>query len=235
VAGLTRGSGVATGGTAASHAWGGSSFDAASAAAAVIANDFATFSIGASAGYKVSFNSVSRFDYRRSGSGPPNGVLQVQVGSGAFIDLVTNSYSSSSANGASLPALDLSTLAALQNIGAGTNVTFRIVNYGATAVGGTWYIYDVANSAAPDLVVQGSVAPIVTALPPAAAPVFSMPSVVSNQIQFTVSGTAGSNYIVDVSTNIPGNWTPVHTGSAPLLLVQPATNAQQFFRARVAP
>jgi len=35
------------------------------------------------------------------------------------------------------------------------NVTFRIVNWGGTSASGTWYIFDVANSTAPDFVVQG--------------------------------------------------------------------------------
>jgi hypothetical protein len=235
VVGLTRGAGVAISGAAALRAWGGNGFDAASAAAAITANDVATFSVGANTGYKVSFSAVSRFDYRRSGSGPPSGVLQAQVGTGAFVNIATNSFSSSSGSGASLAAIDLSGFAALQNVGPGTNVTFRFVNYAASAVGGTWYIYDVANTTAPDFAVTGTVTPFVTTLPPAAAPVFSLTTVASNQIQFTISGTAGSNYVVDVSTNIPGNWTPTHTGAAPILLTRPATNAQQFFRARVAP
>ena len=58
--------------------------------------------------------------------------------------------------------IDLSGTPALQNVGAGTNVTFRIVNWGGTNSGGTWYIFDVANSPAADFVVQGTV----TALTP---------------------------------------------------------------------
>ena len=68
-----------------------------------------------------------------------------------------------------------------------------------------------------------------------ALPVFSFRTVSSKHIQFTIRGTAGSNYVADVSTNLLGNWTPAHTGAAPILLTRPATNAQQFFRARVAP
>jgi len=65
-------------------------------------------------------------------------------------------------------AIDLSGIGALQNV---TNtVTFRIVNYGG-ASGGTWYIYDVANSTAADLAVQG----IVASLTPPAPAVLSAP------------------------------------------------------------
>ena len=66
-------------------------------------------------------------------------------------------------------------------------------------------------------------------------PVFSFRTVAGNQIQFTISGTAGSNYVMEVSTNRPGNWRPTHPGAAPMLLTRPATNTRQFFRARVAP
>jgi len=48
----------------------------------------------------------------------------------------------------------------LQNIGGGTNVTFRIVNFGGGSAG-TWYIFDVTNSTALDFMVQGTLqAPI---------------------------------------------------------------------------
>ena len=46
--------------------------------------------------------------------------------------------------------------------GAGTNITFRIVNWGATSSSGTWYIFDVADSTALDFAVLGSVSPALT-------------------------------------------------------------------------
>ncbi|MEW6120411.1 MAG: DNRLRE domain-containing protein [Pseudomonadota bacterium] len=157
VGGLTRGVGVSTSNTAASRAWGGHDWQNTGAANAVSGNDYATFTVTAATGYQVSFSSISKFDYRRSGTGPANGVLQYQIGSGAFADIATLNYSSTSSSGASLAAIDLSGVGALQNVPAGTTVTFRIVNYGGTSSSGTWYIYDVANSAANDLVVEGTV------------------------------------------------------------------------------
>ena len=233
VGGLTRGTGVTTTGSAASTAWGGAGFDSTTAAAAVTAGDFATFSFTASAGCSVSFSSVSRFDYRRSSSGPPNGVMQYQVGAGAFVSFVTNSYLSGS-SGASLSAIDLSGIAALQNVGPGANVTFRIVNYGATSSGGTWYVYDVGKSTALDFTILGAVMPL--SGPPAAAPVLSLLTVVSNQLQFTLTGTAGSNYVIEACTDLTTNaWTPVQTGAAPILVVQPATNDQRYYRGKAQP
>ena len=72
--------------------------------------------------------------------------------------------------------------------------------------------------------------------PPAAAPLLSLATVVSNQFQFTLTGTAGSNYVIEVATNLPASaWTPVQTGAAPILFVRPATNDQQFYRGKVQP
>jgi uncharacterized repeat protein (TIGR01451 family) len=64
-----------------------------------------------------------------------------------------------------LSPIDLSGISALQNVGAGTNVTFRIVNWGGTSSSGTWYIFDVATNSAPDIVVQGAVSPAVVPVP----------------------------------------------------------------------
>jgi Domain of unknown function DUF11 len=155
--GLTRGSGVVSNGSGAGHAWGGVAFSSATSAAAITANQFATFSLAATSGYLLSCTSVGTFNYRRSGTGPPNGLLQYQIGSGAFVNIATVSYSSSASSGAALSPIDLSGIPALQNISGGSNVTFRIVNWGGGS-GGTWYIYDVANSTALDFAVQGTVA-----------------------------------------------------------------------------
>ena len=233
VVGLTRGSGVATTATAAGRAWGGHDFTATSATAAVTAGDYATFSLSANAGYRVSFSSISKFDYRRSSSGPTTGVMQYQVGSDGFVSFATNAYASSS-SGVSLGAMDLSAITALQDVGPGTHVTFRIVNFGATGSTGTWYIFDAGASTALDFAIQGTLSSL--SGPPAAAPTFSLVSAVSNQLRFTLTGTAGSNYVIEASTHLPaGAWTPVQTGAAPILFVQPATNDQRYYRGKVQP
>src|SRR5205814_5837580 len=127
---------------------------------------------------------------RHSSTGPINGSLQYQIGSGPFTEIAAFSYPSNTSSGGSLSPMDLSAISALQNVGAGTNVTFRIVNWGGTSSAGTWYIFDVASSTAPDFVVQGNVAPIAVAITP---PLIT---------QFTVTG---GNAIVDFtgSTNDP--------------------------------
>ena len=162
VVGLTRGAGISTSGRAAARSWGGVAFTDASAAAAVAANRFVTFGLAATAGYRVSISTISRLDYRRSDTGAPSGVLQCRVGSGAFVDITNLSYSISTSGGGSIGPINVSGIAALQDVGAGTNITFRLVNYGGTSSAGTWYVYDVGNSAELDLAVQGSVIPEIT-------------------------------------------------------------------------
>ena len=76
--GLTRGSGVKTSGSGAAGGWGGTGFTNISAASAIASNSFITFSLTASNGYKVSYATISRFDYRRSSTGATNGVLHIK-------------------------------------------------------------------------------------------------------------------------------------------------------------
>src|SRR5262249_34600258 len=120
----------------------------------------------ASNGYRVSFKSIARFDYRHSATGPANGLIQYQIGSGSFADIATVSYPTNGASSSgSVGSIDLSTIPALQNVDPGTNVTFRIVNWGGTSSAGTWYVFDVMSSSAPDFVVQGILAPVATITP----------------------------------------------------------------------
>ncbi len=158
VGGLTRGAGVVTSGNATPRAWGGTAWQSVDAATAITAEKFATFTITANAGASVSFNSISTFNYRRSGTGPAQGTIQYQVGgTDTFHDLTTVAYPITASTGGSLGPIDLSGVASLQNVAGGTVVTFRIVNFGGSSSAGTWYIYDVGNSAAADFEVAGYV------------------------------------------------------------------------------
>jgi hypothetical protein len=79
---------------------------------------------------------------------------------------------------------------------------------------------------------------VTTTNAPAAAPLLSTPTFANNQFQFTVSGTAGSNYVVQVTTNLTvPNWISLSTNAAPFVFIQ--TNAssftQRFYRSLVAP
>jgi hypothetical protein len=194
VGNLTRGSGFTTTGTAAADAWGGNGLNTTSSAAAIAANDFATFSLGVSNGYSLSISNVSHFDYRRSSSGATNGLLQYSVNGGAFVDITNLYFASSSSSGASLAALDLSGIAALQNILPGTNVLFRIALSGATSTGGNWYIHSHATTYVYDLEITGSLAPLVVATPPPV--ITSQPSPTNvfagNNAAFSVTATGSA-------------------------------------------
>lgn len=233
VVGLARGSGVSVGGTAAAHAWGGSGFTSAGAAAAAAAGQFATLSLIATTGSTISFTSISQFDYRRSGTGPTNGVLQYRLGDGVFVDIANLNFDSSSSSGGSLGPVDLSGVAALQNIGAGTNVTFRIVNYSGGS-SGNWYVYDKGSSSAPDLAFTGSITwqPNAARLP-VAPPVLSAISRLNNLCQFTVTGTFGSNYVVQAATSLTAPvWVSLATNPAPFVFIETNANSfeQRFYR-----
>jgi hypothetical protein len=207
IVGLTRGSGVSTNVTAAARAWGGNGFASSTSAAAIAASQSATFSIAANTGYRVSYGTISKFDYRHSSSGATNGLLQYQIGSGSFSDIATFSYVSSSTSGGSISPIDLSGIQALQNVGAGTNVTFRIVNWGGTASGGTWYIYDVANSSAPDFAIQGTVAPVTVTITP---PVITQITVAGANTTINFMGSTNDGpaaFVVLSATNVGGPYT----------------------------
>ena len=233
VVGLTRGSGLKTTGLAASGAWGAVGFTNVTASAAAGSNQFISFSITASNGYAISFSSISLFDYYRSPTGPTNRVLQYQIGTNSFNDITNLSFPSAS-SGASVGAIDLSGFPNLQNVGANSNVTFRIVNFNGGS-SGTWYIYDKAGTTAPDLAVQGTVTQIISS--PPASPVLTQISPGNNQFQFTLTGTTGANYVVQATTNLTtGIWFSLATNPAPFVFTQTNANSfgQRFYRG-VAP
>ncbi len=175
VVGLTRGAGVGTAGSAGANAWGGTGFVYANEAAAVTGNSFVTFSVTANSGYTVSFTNLPAYNIRRSGTGSSTGIWQYQVGSGAFTDIGSaitwGTVTTSTGNPET--AIDLSGIAALQNVPAGTGVTFRIVLWGGTGTG-TWYVNNLTGN---DLQVLGSLAPVNTGV---AAPVITVPPVGTN-------------------------------------------------------
>jgi len=231
--GLTRGSGVRTSGTAAAGGWGGTSFTNLTPEAAVASNLFITFSLTVSNGHKMSITALSRFDYYRSSTSPTNGVLQFQVGNGSFTD-ITDLYYPKASTGDSIGAIDLSGIAELQNVGANSNVTFRIANYGGTSSAGTWYIYNTESTPDPDLTLVGTIIQVLTATPPT----ITQPIFTGNQLEFTVTGTTGQNYILEATTNLAApNWTPLITNAAPFTCIESNSFAfpERFYRGLIAP
>jgi len=164
IGGLTRGSGLTTSGTTAAGAWGGTGFSttANTEALAITANNYVTFSITVKSGYTVSLTDIAAYNIRRSNTGPGTSQWQYQINSGAFTDISSGNnggpltLSTTSSSGNSESAITLSGISALQNLPAGTVVTFRIVSWGASNTSGTWYFKDLGNTTANDLIVDGT-------------------------------------------------------------------------------
>ncbi|MFN3408840.1 MAG: endonuclease/exonuclease/phosphatase family protein [Limisphaerales bacterium] len=237
VTGLTRGAGVTTVPTAASRAWGGNGFNAASATDAVASNDFVSVTLSAPPGHRLSLSAISRFDYRRSSTGPTNGLLQFAVGDSSFADLTSLAFPSTLGSGASLGTVDLSGVAALQAVPAGTNVTLRLVLFGGTSASGTWYVFDTLNNPNLDFVIEGALTPV---NPPGSAlpPVLVQPVFTNGAFQFTLTGTTGAVYAVQATTNAAvGPWLGRATNAAPFVFTEtnePAVPAR-FYRGVLSP
>lgn len=143
IAGWSRGSGVTTSGTAAANAWGGTGWDGtAMLADAVTRGDFASFSVTVGSGYSLSIDSFSAYNIRRTSTAATTGQWQYSLNGTSFSDIgsaITWGATTTSAGNAQ-SAINLSGISALQNVAAGTTVTFRVVNYGATGSTGAWYL-----------------------------------------------------------------------------------------------
>jgi len=195
--GLVRGPGVGTSGTGASRAWGGNNFASTSKDAAISAGKFITFSVTPAAGCKLSCSALAKFYYRRSASGPTNGLLQYQIGAGAFTDIASLGYPSVASIGVPVQPIDLTGIAALQNVPANTTVTFRIVNWGGTASTGSWYVFDSADDTAADFALLGAVMPAnppsnpVISISPGSLNFGLVPVNSSTGLVFTVSNAGG--------------------------------------------
>lgn len=239
--GLTRGAGLTTSGTAAGNAWGATGwFLGNDATAAVAANDFLTFTLTPATGFKMSVSSISTLRYRRSAAGPTNGILQVQVGTNpSFLNVATLAFPSSSSGGGVISNVDLTGVAALQNVAGGATATFRLVNLGATNATGSWYVNDGGTATAADLVVSGSVlvddpnAPQVTAFSPLAGVVGTLVTIAGTNFTGATSVSFGSvsAAISRVTATTIEVAVPVGATNAPINVVTPngtASSAQSF-------
>lgn len=156
--GLTLGTGISPT-TNPARSWGGAGMMEANAINAVAGNDFISFGFTVADGYSVSLSSID-LSYRRRTLGPNGGVWQYAVNNGAFNDIAAASFTNSSNAGITLPPLALTGISDLQGLSAGTSVSFRLALFGATSstlTGGYWTVFDVANTTAADLALNGTV------------------------------------------------------------------------------
>jgi len=156
VGGLTK-SPIINPGTA-NNAWGGVNWHFSGPNLpqdAIDAESYVTFTITPRFGVKVSLTEIETYNIRRSGTGPTTGIWQYSIDGTNFMNInSTLSWGTiTDGTGNPQPAIDLSGISDLQNLTSTTTVTFRIVNWGATAAGGSWYINNVNGN---DLIIRGN-------------------------------------------------------------------------------
>ncbi|MBM4094402.1 MAG: PEP-CTERM sorting domain-containing protein [Planctomycetes bacterium] len=160
--GLTRHWTLGTG-TGAMNAWGGNNFNTTSPDfdSAVSNNNFATFTIQANPGYTVSLSDIAAYNVRRSGTGPTTGRWQYQIDAGSFFDITSDIAwgGTTSSAGNAQAAIVLSGINALQNVADSSVITLRVVTWGATSTGGTWYLNDPTGTPGIDFAVNGNAVP----------------------------------------------------------------------------
>jgi hypothetical protein len=159
VGGLTRGALTTTGGAAA-NAWGANGWfvpgPTSTQAIAIDNNKFVTFTITPSFGVNISLTTIEPFRVQRSNTGPDTGIIQYSLDGIVFTDIGTEfTYPIVGAPGNQIASFDLSGITDLQNLTSTSTVTFRIVNWGATNDGGTWYITD--HLAGSDFIIRGNI------------------------------------------------------------------------------
>lgn len=156
VTGLSRGSGVLTGGTAASNAWGGTGWNVSDAASAASTGKYATILISPDPGYLMSLTSIEAYNVRRSSTGSTTGQWQYSLNGTDFTDIGTEITwgSNTSSPGNPQSAIDLTLIPDLQDLDETVQLVLRLLVYGGSAEGGTWYLNQF--QAGSDLIIKGT-------------------------------------------------------------------------------
>ncbi|MEL1243266.1 T9SS type A sorting domain-containing protein [Flavobacterium sp. DGU11] len=187
--GLVRGSAIATSGSPAGGAWGGSGGWVAGSGLTSDGSSF-YFTVTANSGYKISLSEISTAT-RRSNSGPTGYTLYYSVNGGAFTAAGTATTSSTTGTTGTANSISLSSITELQDVAAGTVIKFRINPTGST---GNYYVTNGNNA----LRVNGTV---VLAQPP--APTATVATAIA-ATGFTANWnavTGATGYRLDVATD----------------------------------
>jgi endonuclease/exonuclease/phosphatase family metal-dependent hydrolase len=182
-----------------------------------------------------------RWDQRVSNTGSKYARLRYTTNGTTFVDFPAATIETAGAafepktnSLASLPGVDNNPLFAFQIVAEWQSTA---TGSGSAAYLGVVSTYAITGTTRFDMVTVSG-----TAIPPAnppAPPLLSASALDTNlYFQFTLSGTTGSNYIVQASTNLSaGNWVSLLTNAAPFSFLD--TNAslfpQRFYRALAAP
>lgn len=205
VVGLTRGAGLLTSNpvNADGRGFGAVDFNSADLAAATSASDFVSFGFTVPSQTRVSLNSLDYSLVRSAlGGSVSKAQWQYSVNSGAFVNLGTDVFLPSTA---STTTLDLSTTTALQSMNAGTTVSFRVAVYGATSGSTEFYLFDVSNSSANDLVLNGTAITTPVVASPSATSVTGTGATLNGNLTSDGGATATARGFVYAKTSVNAN------------------------------
>lgn len=210
--GLIRGSGIMTSGTPAGGCWGGGGGGWGTTDPGSV-----YFSFTANAGYKVSLASISSA-LRRSSSGPTTCNVEYSLNGGAYTLVGTWNVSSTSGTTGTANSTNLSAVALLQNVAAGTVIKFRISFPGAS--GGNWYLTGSTNS----LRLNGTVVAVPSCTAPAGLAASNVTTSSADLNWNSISGVSGYEYVIDQTSALPaGTGTAVTTNSCAAAGLNPGT------------
>ncbi len=102
---------------------------------------YITYAIQAAPGYLISFYS-NAFNFHNSATGPHSGELQYSTDGINYTDILAISYGAQGTAFSTVQTNSLANLQMLQNVPSTTTNFFRLVNWSATGVSGTWYLND---------------------------------------------------------------------------------------------
>ncbi len=155
VNGLQRGAGTSFSPTSVSNGfWGNNGFARLTAQNGIDSNKILTFRLQSANGKNVSYTSIDSFKIRIAGNGPIKYQVDYQVNSGAFMPAALISGPPRTTGNYKLNPVDLSGIAALQNVPPTSVVTFRITPYDCTGDGVFYFGAGTADAAA-DLSLTG--------------------------------------------------------------------------------
>ncbi len=184
-----------------------------------------------------------RWDQRVSNTGSKYSRLQYTANGSTFQDFPTAvgvvtaiTFEAHTNNLSTLPGVNNNPLFGFRIVnefeftatGAGTNAYLAALSTSAYAGSGTTR-FDMVTVLGDAITVSNA---------PAAAPILTNAVIAGGQFQFLLTGTAGSNYVVQATTNLGATgWISVRTNTAPFTFVE--TNGisfpQRFYRGTVAP
>jgi endonuclease/exonuclease/phosphatase family metal-dependent hydrolase len=186
-------------------------------------------------------NIVVTWDERVSNTGSKYVRLQYTTNGTTFTDFPT----ATAINAATLFESKTNNLSGFVGVNNNPNFAFRIVaefESSAANTGNSNYVgaagtYGTSGTIRFDMVtVIGTT--IAASNPPPAAATLSAIGLNGGQFQFTITGSAGSNYIVQASTNLSGsNWVSLRTNPSPFSFAETNSSLfpQRFYRAVALP